>query len=74
MLAIKVRNMKKINIVIMALVLLCLQSACSENPKHLVLDLTDYDSIAVTIDYPILSSYSRLQPYIRNGDMYVGGI
>ena len=58
---------------VLALVLLCLQSACSENPKHLVLDLTDYDSIAVTIDYPILSSYSRLQPYIRNGDMYVVG-
>ena len=56
-----------------AITLLCLQSACSEKPKHQVLDLTDYDSIAVTIDYPILSSYSRLQPYIRNGEMYVVG-
>lgn len=56
-----------------AIAFLCLLSACSEKQKHQVLDLTDYDSIAVSIDYPILSNYTQLQPYIRNGEMYVVG-
>ena len=58
---------------IVALHLVFAFASCSQEVKHQVLELTEYDSISVDIDYPYLSNYTRLKPIVRNGELYVVG-
>lgn len=58
---------------VMALLFVVFYTSCSKEVKHQVLELTEYDSISVAIDYPILSNYVRLVPYVRNGELFVVG-
>ena len=58
---------------VMALLFVAFYTSCSKEVKHQVLELTEYDSISVAIDYPILSNYVRLVPYVRNGELFVVG-
>lgn len=48
-------------------------ASCSQEVKHQVLELKEYDSISIAIDYPYLSNYTRLKPIVRNGELYVVG-
>ena len=57
----------------MTLLLVSLHLSCSQEARHQVLELKEYDSISVAIDYPILSNYVRLVPYARNGELFVVG-
>ena len=58
---------------VMALLFVVFYTSCSKEVKHQVLELVEYDSISVAIDYPILSNYVRLVPYVRNGELFVVG-
>lgn len=59
--------------IIVAVCLVLGFSSCSQEARHQVLELKEYDSISVAIDYPILSNYSRLKPIARNRELYVVG-
>ena len=48
-------------------------ASCSQEVKHQVLELKEYDSISIAIDYPYLSNYPHLTPCVREGELYVVG-
>lgn len=58
--------MKKALFVYFALITYCFLS-CSEKSVNKVTSLVEYDSISVSIDYPILPAYSKLSSFVGDG-------
>lgn len=55
------------------LLLLILFASCSDKKNLEIGKLSVYDSIAVSIDYPILPEYARLVPYCKGDSIYMTG-
>ena len=52
----------------------CFFLACSDKGKiRKVIEWSQYDSLAISIDYPILSDYITLKPYSWNGEDFIVG-
>ena len=52
----------------------CFFLACSDKGKiRKVIEWSQYDSLAISIDYPILSDYITLKPYLWNGEDFIVG-
>ncbi len=47
--------------------------SCSEKSPREVLLLKEYDSLTISIDYPLLPSYGKLVPYKKGNDVYAVG-
>ena len=58
---------------IVALYFVLALASCSQEVKHQVLELKEYDSISIAINYPYLSNYPHLTPCVREGELYVVG-
>ena len=64
--------MKKALFVYFALITYCFLS-CSEKSVNKVTSLVEYDSISVSIDYPILPAYSKLSSFVGDKAVYAVG-
>lgn len=65
--------MKKALFVYFALITYCFLS-CSEKSVNKVTSLVEYDSISVSIDYPILPAYSKLSSFVGDKADAVGQV